>query len=405
MAGQIEAPFLIIGGGIGGLSTALGVAETGRSVWVLEQAQEIGEVGAGIQLAPNATAVLSRLGVMNEIAKVAVYPKRLVLMDAMTGKELSALDLGDSFRQKYGYPYIVLHRADLQQVLYAACKANERITVLTSQAVKNVEDTGEKARVTLADGTVYTSEAVVGADGLHSISRRLFSDDKPLCSRYVAYRGTIPMEEITAQAGTNLDDVIMWIGPNLHLVQYPVRRGELYNQVVVFKSSRYKEDSDDWGTPEEIDEHFGKCCKTVRHAVTFISRQRRWPMYDREPISNWVTGRVALLGDAAHPMLQYLAQGGCQALEDASCLADMLHQYGDDIPKAFAAYQQERIPRTARVQATARTWGEIIHAEDPIAILLRNTIMEQRDAQDLSYVDWLYGQRYGRSHPRPTTLV
>jgi salicylate hydroxylase len=222
----------------------------------------------------------------------------------------------------------------------------------------------------------------------------MFSDDKPICSQYVAYRGTIPMSEITTHAGTDMDDVIMWIGPYLHLVQYPVRRGELYNQVVVFKSFRYKEGSDDWGTPEEIDEHFGKCCEPVRHAVTFISRQRRWPMYDREPIDNWTSGRVALLGDAAHPMLQYLAQGGCQALEDAACLTELLHQHGDDFGKAFSAYQQERVPRTASVQRNARTWGEIIHAADPIAVLLRNTIMEQRSPLDTSYVDWLYSRRY-----------
>jgi salicylate hydroxylase len=263
-----------------------------------------------------------------------------------------------------------------------------------------VEDLGEKARVTLTDGTDYISEAVIGADGLWSKTRQMFSDDKPVCSQYVAYRGTIPISEILAQAGTNLDDVIMWIGPYLHLVQYPVRRGELYNQVVVFKSFRYKEGSDDWGTPDEIDEHFEKCCEAVRHAVTFISRQRRWPMYDREPIDNWSSGRVTLLGDAAHPMLQYLAQGGCQALEDAACLTDMLHKYGDDFAKAFSAYQQERIPRATRVQRNARLWGEIIHTEDPIAILLRNTIMKKRSPQDTSYVDWLYSKRYNVANVR-----
>lgn len=395
-----EVPFVIIGGGIGGLATALGVAETGRSVYVLEQAPEIGEVGAGIQLAPNATAILSRFGVMDEISKTAVYPKRLVLMDAINGKELSALDFGESFQQKYGHPYIVLHRADLQNTLYQACLAHDKITVLTNQQVDKVEDLGEKARVTLTDGTSYVSVAVIGADGLHSKARKMFSNDTPVCSEYVAYRGTIEMAEMAAQAGTNMDDVIMWIGPNLHLVQYPVRRGELYNQVVVFKSSRYKEDSDDWGTPEEIDEHFGKCCEAVRHAVTFISRQRRWPMYDREPINKWSTGRVTLLGDAAHPMLQYMAQGGCQALEDAACLTDLLHEHGDDFGKVFSEYQQERIPRTASVQRNARLWGEIIHAVDPIAILLRDSFMEQRSPQDTSHVDWLYSRRYGAAKVR-----
>ncbi|UOF89279.1 FAD-dependent monooxygenase [Fodinisporobacter ferrooxydans] len=389
-----EIPFLIVGGGIGGLTAALGVAESGRSVYVLEQAPEIREVGAGIQLSPNATSVLSRFGVMDKLSELAVFPKRLVLMDAMTGKELSALDLGGSFLKKYGYPYIVLHRADLQQVLYEACKDNEKITVLTNQAVEKVENLGKKARVTLHDGTAYVADAVIGADGLHSITRKLFSNDQTVPSQYVAYRGTISMEEVSGTAGTDMDDVLMWIGPNLHLVQYPVRRGELYNQVIVFKSFRYKEDSDDWGTPDEIDEHFGKCCDPVRHAVSFISRQRRWPMYDREPINNWTSGRVALLGDAAHPMLQYLAQGGCQAIEDAACLSDSLHEHGDDFGTAFSAYQQKRMARATSVQRSARTWGEIIHAVDPTAILLRNSIMENRDSQDTHYVNWLYSYRY-----------
>lgn len=400
MSNTNQFPFLIIGGGIGGLATALGVAETGRSVTVLEQAPEIGEVGAGIQLSPNATAILARFGVMDELSKFAVFPKRLVFMDSMTGKELSALDLGDSFLQKYGYPYIVLHRADLQNVLYEACKANDKITVLTNQAVEKVEDTGSNPRVTLKDGTIYEANVVIGADGLHSKTRKLFVDDQPVASQYVAYRGTIPMAEMAAQAGTNMDDVIMWVGPNLHLVQYPVRRGELYNQVIVFKSFRYTPDSDDWGAPEEIDEHFGKCCEAVRHAVSFISRQRRWPMYDRNPIDNWSTDRVTLLGDAAHPMLQYLAQGGVQAFEDAACLTDMLHEYGDDYAKVFAEYQKVRIPRSASVQTNARIWGEVIHAVDPIAILLRNSIMEKRTPQDTSHVDWLYSRRYGKAPVR-----
>ncbi|MED1951810.1 FAD-dependent monooxygenase [Brevibacillus centrosporus] len=389
-----EVPFLVVGGGIGGLATALGVAATGRSVLVLEQAPEIGEVGAGIQLAPNATAVLSQLGVMEELATHAVFPQRLVLMDARTGQELSALDLGDAFLEKYGHPYIVLHRADLQQVLYAACQANENIQVLTNQGVTAVEDLGDRAQVTVTDGTTYLSDAVIGADGLHSKTRQLFSGDQPICSEYVAYRGTIPMAEMAAQAGTNMDDVIMWIGPHLHLVQYPVRRRELYNQVIVFKSFRYKENSDDWGTPDEIDEHFGSCCASVRHAVSYISRQRRWPMYDRLPISNWSKGRVALLGDAAHPMLQYLAQGGCQALEDVACLTHFLRVFGDDYAKAFASYQEDRIPRTASVQTNARLWGETIHTVDPLAVYLRNQLMQQRSPADTRYVDWLYSRQY-----------
>ncbi|MBA4537495.1 FAD-dependent monooxygenase [Bacillus aquiflavi] len=399
MSEKKSRKIIIVGGGIGGLAAALGMAETGRKSLVLERAPEFSEVGAGIQLAPNGTAVLERLGVMDEISKLAVFPKRLVLMDAITGKELTALNLEETFKNQYGHPYIVMHRADLHKVLYEACLEKGNITLLTNSEVEKVEDLTDRAKVTLVNGDIYESDAVIGADGIHSNTRKLVSDDQPVCSQYVAYRGTIPMEEVTETAGTNPDDVLMWIGPNLHLVQYPVRRGELYNQVVVFKSFKYKPGADDWkandwGTPEEMDERFANTCPFVKHSVSFISRQFRWAMWDRDPIQNWTKGRVTLLGDAAHPMLQYMAQGGIQALEDVAHLTSMIHKYGDDYTTAFLEYQKERIPRASKVQTYARNWGEIIHAEDPISIMLRNDIFSKRGEYDFTYVDWLYSKRY-----------
>ncbi|TBL78543.1 FAD-dependent monooxygenase [Paenibacillus thalictri] len=390
-----EAPFIIVGGGIGGLASALGVAGTGRNVVVLEQAPEFGEIGAGIQLAPNATAVLKQLGVFDTIAQHAVFPKRLVLMDAMKGTELASLDLGDAFLERYGAPYMVLHRSDLHKGLLEACIADSRISLVNNQTVVSVTPVGgQRTELTCQDGTTYIAEAVLGADGLWSKTRPLFSDDQPVCSQYVAYRGALPMSEIQVEA--SMDDVIMWIGPNLHLVQYPVRSKELYNQVVVFKSFKYKEGSDDWGTPDELDEHFGPCCEAVRNAVTYIQRQRRWPMYDREPIDSWVDGNIALIGDAAHPMLQYLAQGGCQALEDVACLTELLSNHeGGSTAEVFQAYQQERLSRASEVQRSARKWGDIIHAVDPTTILLRDTIMKNHKPHEFGYVDWLYGRRYG----------
>lgn len=394
MSSSKENPIIVVGGGIGGLATALGLAQAGKFVRVLEQAPEFGEVGAGIQLAANATNVLQRLGVMDKISEVAVFPKRLVLMDAFTGEELSALDIGDIYRQRYGAPYIVLHRSDLQQVLLDACKEHPNIDLLTNQQVQSVEDQGEKVEVKTAVGNVFTGNALIGADGLWSNTRKLFSDDQPVCSQYVAYRGALKIEEVQGANIGRPDDVYMFIGPNMHVVQYPVRRGELYNQVVVFKSSQYRpeiEFTDEWGTPEEMDEVFKDTCHRVKTAISYISRQKRWPMYDRNPIGNWTKGNMTLMGDAAHPMLQYLAQGACQALEDAAYLADMVTKHGENYEAAFKAYQEERQPRTAYVQTSARNWGEIIHAVDPITILLRDKIMENRDDKDFKYVDQFHG--------------
>jgi 2-polyprenyl-6-methoxyphenol hydroxylase-like FAD-dependent oxidoreductase len=381
-------PFLIIGGGIGGLTTALGIASTGQPVTVLEKASEFGEIGAGLQLAPNAMAVLDQFGLLDQISEHAVFPKRLLLMDAITEQKLTSLDLGSAFRERYGYPYCVMHRSDLHMVLLNACRDNKKITLLTNNEAKLVENEDKQTRVTCKDGSSYVANYIIGADGLWSNTRKIVSNDDAICSEYVAYRGTIPISEIDSHVG--LDDVVMWVGPHLHLVQYPIRRKELFNQVAVFRSSQYKEGATDWGTPEELDEHFSKCSKLVQNAVSYIDRSRHWSMYDREPIDNWISGRVALIGDAAHPMLQYLAQGACQALEDAACLTGKLQEHGHNVDQAFHDYQQQRIPHTSNVQLKARTWGDILHTDDDISVLLRNTIFAKKSPNDFSYVDWLY---------------
>ncbi|MCL6593965.1 MAG: FAD-dependent oxidoreductase, partial [Alicyclobacillus sp.] len=357
---------------------------------VLEQAAEFSEIGAGLQLAPNATRVLGALGLIERVREFAVAPRRLVLMDALHEKELAALDLGEPFIARYGYPYLVMHRADLLNLLVEACRESGQVEMLTHKRVLEVRETANAAVAVCEDGSEYSGRCVVGADGLWSKTRRLFSEDEPICARYVAYRGTIPIEEIRQYA--RMDDVIMWIAPGLHFVQYPVRRGELYNQVAVFECTEtYKPDSDDWGTPEELDKAYSVCCPVVRHAVTFMQRHRRWPMYDRLPIPRWTTERITLLGDAAHPMLQYIAQGACQAIEDALTLSYSLAKQGDDVPAALRAYEQVRTVRTARVQSAARTFGEIIHTHDRITALVRDTLLARIQPTDYDQVDWLYG--------------
>ncbi|HEV2643926.1 MAG TPA: FAD-dependent monooxygenase, partial [Candidatus Elarobacter sp.] len=356
---MMPLPLLIAGGGIGGLAAALAVARTGRTVRVLERAAQFGEIGAGLQLAPNASHALARLGVLDAIAPYAVFPHRLVWRDARSGAQVTALDLGERFRAHYGHPYVVMHRGDLLDVLLAACRADARIVLEPSRDVVGVEDRGEGVRAVCADGTTYHGTALVAADGLWSRLRKLVHDDgEPVAARYVAYRGTLPVAELWEGAG--LDDVTLWTAPGLHFVQYPIRGGQLFNQVAVFHSDRYRSDSDDWGTADELDAHFAVGCAAVQAGIARIRRDRRWTMYDREPIADWSRGRLALLGDAAHPMLQYLAQGACQALEDAVVLAGALAAH-DDPATAFVAYRDARYLRTARVQYSARVFGEIWH--------------------------------------------
>ncbi|MGO8919615.1 MAG: FAD-dependent monooxygenase [Stellaceae bacterium] len=383
-------PSLVIGGGIGGLTAALALARGGRPVHVVEKSAEFGEIGAGLQLAPNAMHVLDRLDLLPEIAKHAVYPSRLVWMDAITAARITEIDLGEAFKRRYRHPYIVMHRSDLLSVLLEACRAEHLITLETRRDVTAIDDLGASAAARCADGTVYETDLLIGADGLHSTVRPLFSDDAPIHDGYVAYRGTIPMERLSTHAG--LDNVVMWVGPDMHFVQYPVRRGELYNQVAVFRSPRYSPLSEDWGTPDELDAHYAQTCDYIRGCVGLMWRDRHWLMTDRKPIARWTRNRIALMGDAAHPMYQYVAQGACQAIEDALALASRVAAAPDDVPAALAGYEQARTRRTARVQITARAMGAFFHL-DGMGALLRNEMMATRSAADYTMLDWLYGHQ------------
>jgi salicylate hydroxylase len=394
----VDVPILVIGGGIGGMTAALALARAGFTAHIVERSTEFGEIGAGIQLAPNALRILDGLGVLPQLAELAVRPSHLVLMHADSGKHLTTVDLGERFERRYGHAYTVMHRGDLLAVLHRACLADGRITLESNREVTELADHGGVAGVRLADGGSYECGAVIGADGLWSTTRSLVSDDRPLTDAFVAYRGTVPASEMALLSSWDAalaapDDEIIWIGPHKHLVQYPIRRGELYNQVAVFRSRRRSPSAglaDTWGTPAELDRRFARACAPVRTGVALINRDRRWVMWDREPLNNWTTGRITLLGDAAHPMVQYLAQGACQAIEDADCLARQLTACDGDIVKAFSAYQAQRIPRTAQIQRAARTWGKIWHDNGQVIPLLRDRILTRRERDDYADLDWLY---------------
>ena len=393
---------LVAGGGIGGLSAALAMARAGLGVRVLERAPEFAELGAGLQMAPNASRVLDRLGVLDQVIEVGVLPRRLTFRSALTGAELASLDVGEPFRRRYGAPYVVLHRSDLLTILVEACRAAG--VALTPEAeVSTVTDLGDEVDVWCADGTGYRGSALIAADGLRSRLRQMFSDDVPVEAGYVAYRGTADVSQVPRHSG--LDEVVAWIGPGLHLVQYPLRSGTLYNQVAVFRSRQFAAGQEDWGTPDELDATFAVCCARVREATGSLWRDRRWPMCDRVPMDNWVSGRIALLGDAAHPMLQYLAQGACQAIEDADVLAATMrrHAAGPDgarVPAALAEYARARAPQAARVQRTARLWGDIWHV-DGVAAVLRDELFMRHAPDDYRYTDWLYRPAGGADDARP----
>jgi 3-hydroxybenzoate 6-monooxygenase len=389
MPADVLPETLIVGGGIGGLSAALCLARRGADVTVLERSESFAEVGAGIQLAPNAIRILQQLDVLDSILPAAVMPRRLVLADALDGRELTSLDLAD-FPARYGAPYLVLHRGDLLSALLSGCVAHG-VRLETDASVAGLTDTGTVTVARCADGREFTAQVAIGADGLHSRIRKYFADDEPIVSGFVAYRGAVPMAEVERHA--DLRDVVAWIGPGLHLVQYPLRSGRMYNQVAVFASEALLRGDPGGGGPAELTAAFAGCSEHVRTSLSTLSTGNRWPMLDRRPAPDWARGRVALLGDAAHPMLQYLAQGACQALEDSAVLAAELARAGAagrPFSEGLARYVAVRAPRAMRVQRTARTWGEIWHVGG-VAKLIRDELLLTRDVADHRHVSWLFG--------------
>ncbi len=388
-------PTLVVGGGIGGLAAALAIARAGREVHLIEQAPEFTEIGAGLQVGPNATRMLDRLGVLKQALDIAVLPTRGVMMDAVTGEQLTVLDLGEAFRDRYSYPYVVLHRGDLLDILLAACAENPLVRLENDKTVVDVWSEDDLAGVSCGDGSSYTTELLVGADGINSRVRQLFDTSPPHHSGYVAYRGTLPIGEVTSEVST--DDVVLWIGPGMHLMQYPVRRSEIYNQVAVISTGQPVSADQPGGSPEQFRERFGRACDQVQRHVARISTERRWPIFDRDPLDTWISGRAVLLGDAAHAMLQFLGQGSCQALEDAVTLAEQVSAGPSDLPAALAAYQDLRMDRTTRCQLSARPWGELWHTADPTVRALRDRVLRMRAADDYSEVDWLYLDQFEAS--------
>ena len=383
-------PVLIAGGGIGGLATAYALARVGRASHVLEQSKEFGEVGAGIQLGPNVFRMFEHLGLTDAINDVAFFPESLVMRDGLTGQEITRLPVGSrAFRDRFKYPYGVIYRVDLLTVLLAACKRSPLIELSTSKKVVGFDEVPDGVTATTAAGETLAGAALVGADGLWSKVRdTIVGDGKPRVSGHIAYRAVLPIGEIETEHRP--DSVVLWAGPKTHLVHYPLRRGELFNLVAVFHSDRYEEGWNVFGDTEELHAKFKDAHPTVRHLLNKIDVWKMWVLCDREPVKTWTRGRTALIGDAAHPMLQYLAQGACMAIEDAVLMANEVVKAEDDYASAFRAYNDARYLRTARVQLYARLYGEFYHAAG-VRAELRNELLRPKPGGPVGEgMAWLY---------------
>jgi 3-hydroxybenzoate 6-monooxygenase len=396
-------PVIVAGGGIGGLAAALALVRQGYAVAVLEQAPEIGEIGAGMQLGPNAFHALDALGVGAAARSLAVYTDSLVMHDAVDESLVGRIETGEAFRRRFGNPYAVIHRADVHGCLLAGVKASHLASFHTNTRIERVEQDstgastgasegeGEGDRTVTAidqNGKRWTGQALIGAEGGKSVLRQQYVNDPPRVTGHVVYRAVVDRANFPLELQWNAAS--LWAGPKCHLVHYPLRGGEQYNIVVTFHSRQQEQWGVTDGSKAEVESYFDGICPKARQLLELPKTWKRWATADREPIGNWVFGRATLLGDAAHPTTQYMAQGACMAMEDAVTLGEALNACDHDWGSALQLYQNSRITRTARIVLSGREMGRMYHASG-VERLVRNALWQGR-TQERFYdaIDWLY---------------
>jgi 3-hydroxybenzoate 6-monooxygenase len=387
-----DLPILIAGGGIGGLATAVGLARQGIDCVVLEKAPQFGEIGAGIQLGPNAFHAFDTLGVGDTARAMAVYIDHLRLMDAMDGEEITRIDLGEPFRRRFGNPYAVIHRGDLHAVFLQACRQSPRVSLRTSSEVVGYDQDGASVAARLASGDTLRGRALIGADGLWSnIRKQVVGDGAPRVSGHTTYRSVIPTEQMPEDLRWNA--ATLWAGPKCHIVHYPLQGWKAFNLVVTYHNNAPEPVAGKPVAFEEVMRGFEHVHPRAQNIIRHGSDWKLWVLCDRDPVDRWVDGRVALLGDAAHPMMQYFAQGACMAMEDAVCLQHLVAAEPGGIEAALLAYQAQRVLRTTRVQLQSRAIGEHIYHPAGAHALLRNAIMSAKNSEQwYENLAWLYGE-------------
>lgn len=384
-------PVLVAGGGIGGLAAALALVNQGFRVQVFEQAPEIGEIGAGIQLGPNAFHAFDALGVGPQARARAVYTDYMVMHDAVDESLVGKIETGEAFRQRFGNPYAVIHRADVHLSLLEGAQASGQVEFFTHTRIESIQQDEVAGSVTAIDqnGKRWVGQALIGADGVKSVVRQQYVGDPHRVTGHVVYRAVVDKADFPKDLQWN--GASLWAGPKCHLVHYPLRGGEQYNVVVTFHSRQQEQ----WGVTEgskaEVESYFQGISPKARQLIELPKSWKRWATADKDPIENWVFGRVTLLGDAAHPTTQYMAQGACMAMEDAVTLGEALRVTGKDWAAALELYRKNRVPRTGRIVLSSREMGRIYHATG-VERLIRNQMWKNRP-QERFYdaLEWLYG--------------
>ena len=386
-----DLPVLVSGGGIGGLAAALALVRQGFNVQVFEQAPEIGEIGAGIQLGPNAFHAFDALGVGDKARGRAVYTDYMCMHDAIDETLVGRIETGEAFRKRFGNPYAVIHRADIHGSLLEGAVETGRVEFFTNTRIEKIEQDDAAKTVTAIDqnGKRWVGQALIGADGGKSVVRAQYVNDPPRVTGHVVYRAVVEKADFPDDLKWNAAS--LWAGPKCHLVHYPLRGGEQYNVVVTFHSRQQETWGVTDGSKEEVESYFQGISPKARQLIELPKSWKRWATADREPIDTWVFGRATILGDAAHPTTQYMAQGACMAMEDAVTLGEALRVTNKDWDAALALYQKNRVTRTARIVLSGREMGRLYHAAG-VERLVRNSLWKGR-SQERFYdaMEWLYG--------------
>ena len=384
-----QLPVLVAGGGIGGLAAALALVRQGFEVVVLEQAAQLGEIGAGIQLGPNAFHAFDALGVGDKTRSRAVFTDYMVMHDAIDEYQVGKIPTDENFRKRFGNPYAVIHRQDIHNSLLEGAQECGHVEFHTGCRVESIEQNADGVTVTCGNGKTFTGQALIGADGVRSVVRAQYVNDPPRVTGHVVYRAVVDAKDFPDNLKWNAASI--WVGPNCHLVHYPLRGGKEYNVVVTFHSRGKEEWGVTEGSKEEVQSYFQEICPKARQLIDLPKSWKRWATADREPIPQWTFGRATLLGDAAHPTTQYMAQGACMALEDAVTLGEALRVCNKDWAKALDLYQRSRITRTARIVLSGREMGRLYHAKG-VERLVRNSLWKGRTAERFyDAMEWLYG--------------